>query len=1279
MSIVKNIGIRGTAVNIYRTDVLKGMLAAYGVRAVSAASGRVKYPSFNLYQRSLPENLPAPPLPVYSDTADLYASITAMSGGTSDITADISTRITYSDIYGFVRPAVRTQQDIYGYIRPMYYTIGTDEITAQVLTAHVEDTKDIYGLIMSFTSSTKDITGRIGLLYPAIYDMPARLQVLLISTYDIGGIINGRRVYSTQEDIYSTVFSWRSSVPQDLYSNIFSWHTVSTLDIYSNIRSVVENETYDLKAVVLTAFVGSGDISVFIRPWKLESTYDAYANVRAVSSLYKDVSALVVPLYSGNTEDILANIVSKSLWESSLRAIINGIRVYSYTQDVTASLLVSQLPFYSYTDNLSASIISKASLYYQDIIGLINGRRVYSTYSDITAEVTVAFLPVYISSADALANVLAFTPTTEDMYSSVSGVGSVYKDALAFVRGLYSTHTEPLAYEESVIGTRRGLSILFRVLTRLPDITAYIAGWAVSDLAVFIFPHASSTSDITARMLVTVHGSKDIYASLISIYSDDIGAYLEPVPGSTLQAYLGTVPFSTLPSYIRAIPGVDIRAFGGGHPPKDLTASAVVNLPVPMSGYIVSGFTDVASISADVTGTGGWSNIHANVHAAFSSARKLYAELFVRGFSSLPAHIGGWALYDLDATIKGVCSRDINGVIVGTVQTYKDVSVFIRASFGGQQDVGVWIYGWRRTHTSDKLYNYNKFSWPAPRMIIGTRRGLTILRIEPIYGYFPDLHADITVINYYRSYIRASIRGTIPTTHSLTGTITAVTPAIYINKVIVNFVNVSNMLAYISAFSGYKNMSANIRGIVSTRTSTAAGSGWVYTYSMVKFHLGTTKGLFIPVRTRGSIRDNYFLNSSRMPDMWAYVYGWATNDITSSISVQPCMALYGSVVPLDTSHLSYIRASITSTYTFDITSSVSGVGYFDHLGADVTASGETYPLGATIKPYLLVLGFRVLPVETMPFYELQAIVNPVSSCGAMSTYSELGAFVRAATQPTGGSDFYAYIESSRDASLLSADIVGRKTTRIRVINLWFRTKTRSHHYLSSLVVGIGEAYLDMGADIRGISHTSDITASITPYRYKFNNPFSPLGTIDVYKLADGVGQLYKKVSMSFSNKVDMYIYDALNSAIYPLDNGRWALNLSTLTETQLFFYRGISDKSINIGSVLEYKSIDEAIRAAVVFLTEMRQEDIYASITGTGGCCPLRAYIYGKARDKVSDLRASLTIVNNDPDLYAYISAFSGFNPMKAYVVGIGEGTPDIDAYIRGVVHESLAASIVCV
>lgn len=893
---------------------------------------------------------------------------------------------------------------------------------------------------------------------------------------------------------------------------------------------------------------------------------------------------------------------------------------------------------------------------------------------DISASITAIQIP----TADFYANIRAWSrENTDDLGSSISGVVDGIGDVYGLIKGFASTHTRPLEYERYLIGTPGGMSLVSRLITTMPDLTASISGWDYSNLTASLVARLIHSSYIYANITPIIDTYADLLASIVSTYTYDINGSLAAVPPEDISGSLVCTPPSDIQARIEGYGPKELNAFCGGHLPKYLTASLLVNQPKPLYAYIIAGGSSTFDLSASVTASGGWSNISARVDAGFYSSSDVGALLIPRVPVDLVCGMHGWQLSSIAASIEGCYSNDIGGYITGWKRENEyNLPSFIRSTTAGSDDVETFIYGWIHAHTTDKPYNEHLWHLFKNGVLLGQFGGLTRLTLEPVRGIFPDLHATITGRPFYTSEFRAFIRPGIPTHKDLSASLSAVTDTINISKVTLNFVNIKDLSVYISAFSGIGPLSANIRGIVNAQTGTPSGAGWVRTSYSVKFYIGTNKGLFIPPAQTSVLRPDYFINKSDTPDLWAYAYGWDRISLSASISIQPYSNVLGTITPQDLSHISYLLGSIQPYTLSSIAASITASGGFSDLATSISVAGEVSTLGASIYPYVKILGYRIIPVETKPFLDMRAIINPAASCAGTSSYRDLSVFIRAGSVASSQGYLYASIYPRTDIIDMGVSITGRIFTRMDVMTLAFRTRTRSSSGVSAVLTGIGRTYLDLVSSIKGVPHEKNLGASVVAARYKISTD-GPLDNIKVYKEDGQYVYLYKELSLALSSQVKTYIYDSIDKMLYPIDGGRWALNLSEFTELDDFYSRDENDRTRDIDSLEGYDSIDEAIRAAISILTERRRSDIGASISASGGFSSLGVFIEGKYADRVIDLGASISQVESIPYLYASISAFSGYLQMGSYITGIDSIYGDLPSSVRGVVYTPLEASII--
>ena len=868
---------------------------------------------------------------------------------------------------------------------------------------------------------------------------------------------------------------------------------------------------------------------------------------------------------------------------------------------------------------------------------------------------------------------------SSDLGASIRAWYSKQKDMYTLIQGWKSSSTEEHRWDYTIISTPKGISIVRRFLTKVPDIYAEIYGWVYKDLLANIYVRQRSVKDLFAYIGILAPNVSDLLAYIGSRQISDLQGSVYSVVPEDILAYLQSVPGFDISGILNPVPGIDLPAISGGHFPADIYASLISSPPKDLKVFLRVGLSGTSNISASINSVGKVVHIPAYIRSLANTSKKLKAYIIARVPKDLRAWISGWAESDLMSYINGIIVSDVRAVIwASATEQIKDMVAWTRASFANTAQMSAYLRGFIRTHTSDKPINYHRLSRPFNRFIIGTGGGLSFVTIEPIIGYFPDLHASI-VGNPFSTYdMHAFIRPSLVNYSGINAAVNVVTKVIHINKIPINFVNLSNIYAYISAFSGYRELSGFISGWKSAETSTPAGSGWVYVSSTIKFYLGTNNGLFIPDKIVRAIRPDRFSNTSNFPDLWGYLRGWEQSDIQALISVQPYSNIYAYLVGQDLSHLKTLQAFIQPFSTVSLGAVLNASGSYKDMVASLSVSGASVDMAVSIKPYLKVLGYRIIPVETKPFLDLRAVLNPIAACGYYSTYTSLGAFIRTTIRPEGGADLLAYINSLSHVLDINASIVGRKITRIKMMNFMFRAQNRYSYAISATIVGKALSMSYLTASIVPLHHMSDFYATITPYypSTTFTVKMKPIDTIKVYKTINQNAYLYKSLSLAFASKVDSYVYDSIQRSLYVIGDNRWALNLSELSETGRFFDKNVNDRERRIDDISEYDSIDEAIRAAIEWLSELRRFDLNATISAVGGYGDIRALIEGLYADRVSDLNTSIQIVNNIPVLYASITSYSGFKPMVGYIVGYGTSYPTLSASIEGVVYSGISANI---
>jgi len=864
------------------------------------------------------------------------------------------------------------------------------------------------------------------------------------------------------------------------------------------------------------------------------------------------------------------------------------------------------LPLYSGTLDLSAfinALLRTSTDLFTDIFAEV-------LYSDLRAFI---YPKVTLVTSDLRSIIVSSYQTSINLYVGISGTARV--------------HTEALSYTSVLLATPFGFSILKRCLTKLPDLTGSIRGWAVSDLSVYsgigfrgeaityanIRGIGKGISDLNAYLGPT--RIRDMLGELVTIQPSDIGALV-----------VGYSP-ADLNSYILSIEPKELRAVGGGHLPEDIYANLLVIPPKDLPVFIRSGLSGMLDLLSSLTSTGYWVDMGGRIDAMYRNFSSIFAGIIVSIPKDIYARLYGWATSDLTVFILGEYTDSMYAYIKGiSVGNLKDLVSFIRATTHVTIDVLVFVKGIISAHTTDKPYNYYLFTHPHRKFLVGSRGGLSIMTMDPIRGYFPDLSASVVAFQLYTSTFRAFIRPALRLSYDLSTSSFSVTKPLVINKLDLIFRNFSGLFAELNAFSAYKVLSCFIQGFVSTGTSTSVGAHWITSASISRAFLATNYGLFIPGPVIGVVRPITFVNNSSTPDLWAYVRSWAVSDLYSSISVWPYANLLASVVSLDLTHVAILAVLLQSFTLSDITADISSSGGFYDLFSSVISVGSVSTIGASINAYREVKGLRLIPVYTIPFLELRAFINPGGSCAPLSSYKDLLSFIRCSVSGAGSGDLYATIDSLSCISDIFSFIVGKKLTRIRVIDLYFNTRERLFCNLYGRIIGTRAYNNDMQASILGLFLSSDLTATIRPYIHRFRN-LSDSSIIDIYKNEGTTASLYKKLRLYFSSGVSEYIYDPASGGVYSIDNKRWVLNLEEVTSTGSFFDRGINDRIKRINSIVNFNSTDEAVRSAIAMLVDLSTYDMQAVVSAVGGVYHLQAFVIGMSQDRVIDLSGSIVCV----------------------------------------------------
>ena len=347
--------------------------------------------------------------------------------------------------------------------------------------------------------------------------------------------------------------------------------------------------------------------------------------------------------------------------------------------------------------------------------------------------------------------------------------------------------------------------------------------------------------------------------------------------------------------------------------------------------------------------------------------------------------------------------------------------------------------------------------------------------------------------------------------------------------------------------------------------------------------------------------------------------------------------------------------------------------------ATLIVAGQAINLAAVVVPFIDPLALHMLTISTQPIADLGAIINYDSfvRCSPKHLISSVAAYIKPIV--TGTVDNLADMSASLTSTLsvldVSASVISRKRTRIRILDLTFTAKNRHSERIRGTIVPVHRVNLDLSTSIIGLLHESNLPATLTPIRYSPNNA-DFTATESIINLSTGE---VKDILLSFRTQVRQYVYEEVTEAVYATDRGTWTIDLRTLLRAESFFDRDGANREYTLDSINEFYTLDEAIRSAIVILCERRQKNVSASITVRGIISDLSTKISATSLDRVSDISTKIMPVVNIPDISASInigSSSSSLLALSAIVSPISPLLGDISGYIFGDVSTDVSAEI---
>jgi hypothetical protein len=256
-------------------------------------------------------------------------------------------------------------------------------------------------------------------------------------------------------------------------------------------------------------------------------------------------------------------------------------------------------------------------------------------------------------------------------------------------------------------------------------------------------------------------------------------------------------------------------------------------------------------------------------------------------------------------------------------------------------------------------------------------------------------------------------------------------------------------------------------------------------------------------------------------------------------------------------------------------------------------------------------------------------------------YKDLSAYIR----PVFLSDLPAYIKCISPPNIkdLSA-YIGWQDKYVVVDKLPLNIEVKSSGYKTEdklrLLINMSLAASDLFGQINGTLDERNLGAYVwglgaLPYDFEYWKTKER-----VYELSYGIEQNYKDIDIDFETIVRDYFYSSEGDFVSKVDRDEhWRTRLrSYYSSTDMARLQRRLYRAKILFGIDKYKSIDEAMKAAIVYVTEEPKYDLSASIAGTGWHSELTASITAKR------------IIRTENNLTSYINGVSPISDDTIFV-----------------------------
>ena len=424
-------------------------------------------------------------------------------------------------------------------------------------------------------------------------------------------------------------------------------------------------------------------------------------------------------------------------------------------------------------------------------------------------------------------------------------------------------------------------------------------------------------------------------------------------------------------------------------------------------------------------------------------------------------------------------------------------------------------------------------------------------------------------------------------------------------------------------------------------------------------------------------------------DLPAFIHGWQEVDLGGIISgitdkQKDLIALIAGVGGRDLPGIIYgwaiadLRALINGVFAKDLPAIITGVGAIKDLPATILGDGFAN-LGAIITPRLIKLAV-LMPVHTMEHIDLGAVINlapcynlGIADLGAYMNILQkhdllatiyglglLGANIRDLGAIIAVGD-YIYDRDAVDDLTITFETYSEVLALDDLPITWFDMISPTDELDICFMPGGGcKIPANLLAAIIGHNPTADLAAyinGVVQAPYTFGDPiFGPWDDDTLFTAP----YIYKNkvlwerlVQITFFSQVWDYFYQSVTDQLWKDDQSEnWVLNVASWLEEDTYLRDRTSLREKIVGDIVEFETVDEAIRHAIDWVISFPTRDLGAQITPVippykdlaGRINPFK--VYTKSADLIAsivpfhtrNLAARMQIIDEWADLGATVT-----------------------------------------